>query len=143
MPQVVWEEFQNTLYDHPRFAFSTPLMRGIRVLLSDLNLKEIPIYLISRRKVPEIAVKILQKHFLWPKYFNKNNSFFVTKPEDKNKQAAKLGITHYIDDELKVLNVLSKVPHKFLFDPFNVFESSDYYTKIKSWLEFKKHLFNK
>lgn len=140
MPQVVWEKFQNMLYDHPKFAFSTPLMKGVRGILTELDKKKIPIYLISRRKIPDIAIKILKKHSLWPKYFNVDNSFFVNYPEDKNKKASKLGITHYIDDELKVINVLSKVPNRFLFDQFNVFNQADNYTKIKSWSEFKKHI---
>lgn len=138
MPQVIWEEFQNLLYDHPRFAFSTPLMRGARGILDDLEKKNIRYFLISRRKIPEIAIKILAKHSLWPNYFNEQNSFFVIHPKDKDTRAAQLGLTHYIDDELKVINVLSSVPNKFLFDQFNVFKTADHYTKIKSWSEFKK-----
>src|SRR3989344_3413265 len=44
MPQVVWEEFQNMLYDHPKFAYSTPLMRGTRAILAKLVRKKIPIF---------------------------------------------------------------------------------------------------
>lgn len=141
MPQIVWEEFQNLLYDHPSFAFSTPLMRGTKGILAELTRREIPIFLISRRKIPEIAIKILQKHALWPKYFNEKNSHFVGHPKDKDTKAAKLGITHYIDDELKVINVLSRVENRFLFDPLNAFKRSDQYIKIRSWADFKKHIF--
>lgn len=140
LPQIILEKLQKTLYDSPRFALSTPLMRGIKNILVDLTKKGVPIFLISRRKIPEVAMKILKKHSLWPQYFNKDNSFFVLHPEDKNVRAAQIGITHYIDDETKVLNVLSSVPNKFLFDQFNVFDKADYYTKIKSWSEFKKHI---
>jgi len=140
LPQIILEKLQKTLYDNPRFAFSTPLMRGVRGTLADLAKKKIPIFLISRRKIPEVAIKILKNHTLWPQYFNKDNSFFVLHPEDKNTRAAQLGITHYIDDEMKILNVLSSVPNKFLFDQFNVFNKADYYTRIKSWAEFKKHI---
>lgn len=141
LPQVILEKLQKMLYDNHKIALSTPLMRGARKILADLDKKEIPIFLISRRKIPEIAVKILHKHSLWPKYFNKKNSFFVVHPEDKNKRAAKLGITHYIDDELKVINVLLKVPNRFLFDQFDVFKKAANYTKIRSWSEFKNHIF--
>ena len=140
MPRVVWEEFQDVLYDHPKFAFSTPLMRGTKNMLEEITKRNIKYFLISRRTIPDIAIKVLEKHGLWPKYFHKDNSFFVSKPEDKNKKAARLGITHYIDDEIKVINALSKVPNRFLFDQFNVFKEADNYTKIKSWLEFKKHI---
>ena len=138
LPQVILENLQKILYDDHKIGISTPLMRGARALLADLQTRKIPIFLISRRKIPEVAIKILKKHALWPQYFNKNNSFFVIHPEDKDTRAAKLGITHYIDDELKVINVLSSVPNKFLFDQFNVFKTADHYTKIKSWSEFKK-----
>ena len=94
----------------------------------------------SLHKIQQKAIRILSKHSLWPKYFNKVNAFFVDQAEDKNKKAVQLGLTHYIDDELKVINLLVDVPNKFLFDPFNVFDKADYYTKIKSWAEFKKHL---
>ena len=138
LPQVILEKLQKTLYDSREFALSTPLMRGVKSILTDLTKQKIPIFLISRRKIPEVAIKILKKHSLWPKYFNKNNSFFVLHPEDKNTRASQLGITHYIDDEVKVLNVLSSVPNKFLFDQFNVFSKADHYMKVKSWSEFKK-----
>src|SRR3989344_244829 len=141
MPQIIWEKFQNMLYDHPKFAFSTPLMRGVRSILADLKKKNIPIFLISRRKIPEVAIKILKKHLLWPRYFSEKNSYFVIHPKDKDKRAAKLGITHYIDDELKIINALASVPNRFLFDQFGVFKKSENYTKIKSWAEFKRHLF--
>ena len=140
LPQAILEKLQKTLYDSPRVALSVPLMKGIRGILADLDKKNIPMFLISRRKMPEVAVKILKKHLLWPKYFNDKNSFFVDHPEDKNFRAAQLGVTHYIDDELKIINVLSSVKNKFLFDQFNVFEKADHYTKIKSWSEFKKHI---
>ena len=143
MPQIVWEKFQNMLYSHPKFAFSTPLMRGVKTILADLDKKNIPVFLISRRKPPDIAIKILEKHELYPKYFNEKNSFFVRHPEDKNEVAARLGLTHYIDDELVNINTLESVPNRFLFDPFNTFKRANNYTKIKSWSEFKKLIFNK
>ncbi len=143
LPQIVYEKLQQILYDNPEVALSVPLMRGIRGVLADLKKRKIPCYLISRRKIPEVAIKILHQYALWPKYFNEGNSFFVDEPKDKNTRAAKLGVTHYIDDELKVINVLSKVPNKFLFDQFDSFKKDASYTKIKYWLEFKQHVFPK
>ncbi|OGN07942.1 MAG: hypothetical protein A3C61_02265 [Candidatus Yanofskybacteria bacterium RIFCSPHIGHO2_02_FULL_39_10] len=140
LPQVVLEKLQSILYDNHEVALSTPLMRGVRTIMADLSKKNIPVFLISRRKIPKVAIKILKKHLLWPKYFNDKNSFFVMHPEDKNFQAAQLGVTHYIDDELKIINALSSVKNKFLFDQFNVFDGADNYTKINSWPEFKKHI---
>ena len=139
LPQKILEKLQGILYDDHEVALRTPLMRGIRKILAELDNKNVPIFLISRRKVPKIATKILKKHLLWPKYFNEKNSFFVIHPEDKDVKAREFGITHYIDDEVKVINALTSVPNRFLFDQFNVFQKADYYTKIKSWAEFKKH----
>ncbi len=138
MPQLLYEKLQQILYDNPKVALSVPLMSGIKGVLEGLKKAETPCYLISRRKIPEVAIRILKKHALWPMYFNETNSYFVDKPKDKNTRAAKLGITHYIDDELKIINALSKVPNKYLFDKFGVFEEAKHYTKINSWSQFKK-----
>ncbi|OGM99311.1 MAG: hypothetical protein A2817_00475 [Candidatus Yanofskybacteria bacterium RIFCSPHIGHO2_01_FULL_39_8b] len=140
LPQIILEKLQKVLYgDHP-IAMSTPLMRGVRTVLAEVKRRKILYFLISRRKIPEVAVKLLKKRAIWPDYFNFENSFFVAEPVDKDKKAAELGITHYIDDEQKIINILSSVPNKFLFDRFNVFKKTDYYIKIKSWSEFKKHI---
>ena len=139
LPQNILEKLQGILYDDHDVALSTPLMRGVKTTMADLSKKNIPMFLISRRKIPEVAIKILKKHLLWPKYFNDKNSFFVAHPEDKNFQAAQLGVTHYIDDELKIINALSSVKNKYLFDQFDVFEKAGHYIKIKSWPEFRKH----
>src|SRR3989338_394355 len=141
LPQVILEKLQSMLYDDHRIALRTPLMRGIRKILAELDKRKIPIFLISRRKIPDVAIKILKKHLLWPRYFLEKNSYFVIHPEDKNARAAKLCITHYIDDELKVINALVSVPNRFLFDQFSIFKEAEHYIKIKSWLEFKSHLF--
>lgn len=139
-PEDLYRKFQNTVYDSKE-ALSPVLMKGVGSILADLKKKKIPFYLISRRKSPEPAIKVMQKLELWPKYFNKKNSFFVHRPEDKDKKAIELGVTHYIDDELKVINALQNVPNRYLFDQFDVFKKADHYIKIGSWSEFKKHLF--
>lgn len=132
-----YEKFKNTMYDSEK-ADIPPIMPGAKSILSTLKRENIPFFLISRRKDPKIPRIILKKHKLWPQYFNESNAFFVIDPIDKNIKAAKLGITHYIDDELKIIKVLSSVPNKFLFDQFNVFEKSNDYKKIKNWSQFKK-----
>ena len=140
LPQVVLEELQKMLYFTHEIAVKTPLIKGARNILMELSQKNIPYYLISRRKLPEIAIKTLRQRRVWPKYFNDNNSYFVDRPEDKDSQACKLGITHYIDDELRNIDALVSVPNKYLFDPFNVFKDAKHYTRIKSWQEFNTHI---
>ena len=75
---------------------------------------------------------------LWPKYFNESNAFFVVEPIEKNIKAKELGITHYVDDETKILNVLEDVPNKFLFDHMNVFPEGNY-AKVTSHEELAKY----
>jgi hypothetical protein len=40
---------------------------------------------------------------------------------------------HFIDDEPDVLEHLTSVPHKFLFDPYNVWPDSTAYTRVRSY----------
>ncbi len=133
-PLAIYHKFQRVLYDAPETALSSPLMPGVKSVLAKIKKSNIPYYLISRRKKEETAITILIKHGLWPKYFNQQNTFFVLEPEDKEIKAKALGITHYIDDEQKVLDVLHSVPNKILFDSLRIFKNSGY-ARVKSWKE--------
>ena len=55
-------------------------------------------------------------------------------PEDKNTKAVELGVTHYFDDEPRVLEKLVDVKNKFLFDPIDALKNSGY-ARVKSWKE--------
>lgn len=137
MPLPQYRELQYLLYDHPEIGLSAPLMPGVKGVLAEIKKKKIPYFLISRRKnrtAPSMAVKLLAKHGLWPKYFNEKNSHFVEEIKDKETKAKELGITHYIDDEGKVLAALASVKNKFLFDSLGVFKSNPY-KKVVSWKE--------
>lgn len=129
---------QISLYNTPNVK--SPLMRGVTEVLSAFQGRGIPFVLISRRKLPEVAEELLLRHGLWGKYFSKNNAIFVENPEDKNLAAAPFWVTHYLDDEVKVLRALSSVPNKFLFDFLDVFPKHESYTKVKSWEEFKNQI---
>jgi len=133
-PLATYREFQRILYDAPETALHSPLMPGVKSVLVKIKSSNIPYYLISRRKKESTAIALLTKHGLWPKYFNKKNTFFVLEPEDKEIKAKALGITHYFDDEQKVLGVLHSVPNKILFDSLGVFKNSGY-ARVKSWKE--------
>lgn len=138
-PLSVYRDFQNVLYNEPKTALFSPLMPGVKTVLTKIQKLKIPYFLISRRKKDETAVALLTKHGLWPKYFNKKNTFFVLEPEDKEIKAKALGITHYIDDEQKVLSMLHSVPNKILFDSLDVFKNPSY-RRIKSWKELSKFI---
>lgn len=126
---------QIALYHDLEMSLGAELMPGLVSLLDKIRLARIPYFLISRRSEPDIAVKLLKFRGLWQKYFNKANAFFVVTPEDKDTKARDLGVTHYVDDEIKILDVLQSVPNKFLFDHLNVFPKRDLYTKVASHKE--------
>ena len=130
---------QTALYHDLKMSLGAKLMPGILNLLSQIKSKNTPYYLISRRADPPIAIELLRARGLWPKHFNESNAFFVDKPEDKNLKAKELGVSHYADDEIKVLNVLADVPNKFLFDHLSVFPEGAHYTKVASHNELAKY----
>ena len=139
VPENVLKKMQIALYHDREMSFRAKLMPGIKELLEGLKSKGAGYYLISRRSEPEIAEELRKARGLWPKYFNESNAFFVITPEDKNTKAKELGVTHYVDDETKVLGALSDVPNKFLFDHLNVFPPADHYTKVASHDELAKY----
>lgn len=140
IPNEHLREIQKLLYYHSKFSLLSNLMAGAKNGLMLTKKKKIPFFLISRRRSSGVAIKFLKHHGFWPAYFNKKNSFFVLEPEDKNQKAAELGITHYIDDELNVLDKLVDVRNRFLFDYLNIFKKSDRYIRVSSWKELIGHI---
>lgn len=133
------KQIQKHLYHNPDFLKSTLLMKGVKSGLLKLKKNNLPFVLISRRSEPEIAIATLKYHRLWPKFFNKNNAFFVMEAEDKNIKAREVGVTHYVDDELRVLEKLVDVKNRFLFDNLGAFENNNGYIRVKSWRELVGH----
>ena len=129
-----YEKFRNHLYDHVASIHKPDLMPEVKKTLSSIRKNKIPFYLISRQKYPQKAIGVLNYYDLWPKYFNEKNTYFVKEVEDKETKAKELGITHYIDDEQKVLDALASVKNKFLFDVLDVFKDSPY-KRLSSWKE--------
>ncbi|MBI5421402.1 MAG: hypothetical protein HZA35_03810 [Parcubacteria group bacterium] len=107
-------------------------MPGVVDALHEINSSGTPFFLISRRKNPEMAIKLLKVHGLWPMFFNKDNAYFVNDPIEKNERAHHLGVTHYTDDEVDVLRAV-EVPHSFLFDHLGVLKEDETYVHVKSW----------
>lgn len=140
MPIDVYHKMQNQLYDHPEVAFLSPLMSGAREFLEQLISLGTPYFLISRRRNPDVAVEILRRKGLWPRFFNEKNTFFVLEKEDKNIKAEELRVTHYVDDETGVLEKLPFVKYKFLFDKFGAFPDGENYKKVGSWEDLRAHL---
>lgn len=133
------KKLQTSLYHNLGVSMNAGLMPGIVELLSSIKKNGNTYYLISRRGAPEVAIEYLKAKGLWPHYFNESNAFFVVEPIEKNITARRLGVTHFVDDETKILAVLADVPNKFLFDYMNVFPEGDY-IKVASHEELSKHL---
>ena len=137
IPSPVYSKFQINLNDNPKFRYLCSPMPGAKEALDKLIRTNQQYFLISRRKKPIRAVKILKYHGFWPRYFNKTNTFFVLTPKDKDEKSKELGITHYFDDQQTVLNELVGVKNRFLFDSLEVFKNSPH-RRIKSWKKISK-----
>ncbi len=140
IPHEINQQIQDFLYGDRKYALRPQVMRGARTVLKEIMKMELPIFLISRRKNPEIAIELLKKHGLWPAFFNEENAFFVDKPEDKNIRAVRLGITHYLDDERRILENLSGVQNRYLFDRHRIYPEDEFYKLVFSWREFLSNL---
>ncbi|OGZ10813.1 MAG: hypothetical protein A3D65_04520 [Candidatus Lloydbacteria bacterium RIFCSPHIGHO2_02_FULL_50_13] len=131
----IYREIQKQMYDDTDEALSAPLMEGAFGALASLREHEIPYYLISRRKTPINALNLIERRGLWGEYFTPENTFFVENMEDKDPVAKKLGVTHFIDDERRVLRLMPSVPHRILFDVRNFFPDNDEFVRVKNWSE--------
>ena len=134
-PPAVYREIQEQMYDDTDEALSAPLMEGAYSGLAKLREMEIPYFLISRRKKPIHAIHLLERRELWGDYFSPENTFFVDKPEAKDVVARQLGVTHFIDDESRVLAAMPSVAERILFDARELFTETDAYRHVKNWSE--------
>lgn len=131
-----YKEFKHYLYDDPETAGAGVIMAGAEYVLQALRKRGIPFVVISRRKSNhDIPVDLLCKHNLWPDIFNRQNVFFVPDRESKNTKAVSLGVSHFMDDELRALKELVDVPTRYLFDPYNAAVSCPF-RRVVSWKEF-------
>jgi phosphoglycolate phosphatase-like HAD superfamily hydrolase len=137
LPKETWERIEPILFYDPQYAFISQIMPGALEVLKSLRKDSIPIFIISRRKKPSVAVEFLKMKGLWPHFFSEKNCSFVTHPHEKNAEAEKFGLTHYIDDEPTVLGSLTNVPNKFLFDQYNTFKDAKNYIRVTTWADFQ------
>lgn len=140
LPSEVLRELRPMLYDQPSTALQAITLRGAKSGLERLKKSGYHYFLISRRKNPELAVHLLKKRGVWPRYFNHQNAFFVAEPEDKDRLAKKLGVRIYLDDQPSVLEKLTSVRHRFLMDRFRIFTKTPY-VRVASWQEFIKKIY--
>lgn len=139
IPPAPLKKLRRSLYDDPKIAFRSSLMPDVKTTLAKIREMKVPYVLISRRQQPTTAITLLELRGLWPKFFNMRNTFFVQEDKDKNMKAVELGVTHYVDDKVEVLETLVDIKNKFLFDKFGVFKGVDSYIRVKSWPELTNH----
>ncbi len=125
--------FQDELYGNSDFALSAPLMEGAEDVLTKLKERGVPFVLISRRRNPENAIELLRRRGLWGPLFNEHNAFFVLEPAAKNVVGIREGVTHFFDDERKVLRVMPDITSRFLFDTFNQFDDENTFVRVSHW----------
>ena len=135
IPEGIKPAVEHAVYDDPQAGQRAILMPGAIRFLQCAASRRLPCTLISRRRNPDGAWAMLRHHGLSPDYFQEGNTFFVPDKPSKNTRAIQAGITHYIDDEPDVLGHLTAVPHKFLFDPYDVWPDSAAYARVCSWAE--------
>lgn len=135
VPKDIEEEIRNQIYDDTDEALSAPLMEGAFDALARLAELGVPYFLISRRKKPLHAVHLLERRGLWGHFFTPENAYFVGDPAAKNEVAERLGVTHYIDDETRVLKVMNAVPTKILFDRQDLFPLERTFDRARDWFE--------
>lgn len=135
IPEELLRKIQHQIYDDPKLATRAPMMNGAMDGLEKVVASGVRFYLISRRQNTAVAIKLLKNHDLWPKVFNEANAFFVFDPIDKEIKAKELGVTHYVDDEVRILDVLASVPNKYLFDQHDALADRPDFSRIRSWEE--------
>lgn len=135
VPSDLRDKIDLYTYDNESTAMELDLMPNIKEALDTVRRLNIDYFLISRRRNPEVAVKVLKKRKMWPEYFNEQNASFVSSFEDKNIRSRELAVTHYIDDDIRVLEKLLDVENKFLFDNLGVYGDIKDFPRIASWLD--------
>lgn len=129
-------EIQQLLYQDDAYALSASLMQGAPELLAALRDAGIRFSLISRRRDHDLARLLLEKLRLRPDYFDDANTVFVSTPQEKEDACRRLGVTHYIDDEVGILGMLVSVPHRYLMDPHGVAGDVPW-TRVSTLAEFR------
>jgi len=143
IPLEIYRAIQNNLYKEEGLS-SKPMKRAKEILEQMTQSSFIP-YIISRRGMEEqqrkFAMHWLKNNHFFPPLLT-DQIVFVDSDVKKNDLCKKLNINIYLDDKIKVLNFLSSVKYKILFDPY-----SHHYKNppkdikvVKTWPEFYRYL---
>ena len=81
------------------------------------------------------AMHLIELYGLWGEYFTPENTYFVKNAQEKHLTAKALHVSHFIDDEPNILEVMTTIKHRVLFDTRDLFCEKTEYQRVKSWSE--------
>ncbi len=130
-----YSELKWQIYDHSPEALEAPLMEGAFHALTRLTEAHVPLVLVSLQKNPMHAVDLLERHGLWGTVFTADNTFFAKDKSEKHRIARALAVTHFVDDEPSVLDAMTSIPERILFDTRSLFPHHQGVTRVSGWAE--------
>ncbi len=131
----VFAEIRHALYNETPEALAAPLVEGAFHGLSRLRDAGIPFALISLRQDPLAAEHLLERRGLWGGLFVPENVYFVRGAREKYETAASLGVTHFVDDEPNILDIMPTIPNRVLFDLHDQFPDRTDILRVRHWNE--------
>lgn len=146
-PETVSERFKDIIPRHHRvliqsYIYGKATLGAPPVADAIETIKELSerykLVIISRRMIYSriFALKWLKKYNVL-EYIPRQSVFFSLTDKAKNTIAKKIEVSVFIDDKIEVLDAMSDVPHKILFDPYCVNrDPNNKWRKIKKWQEF-------
>jgi hypothetical protein len=153
--ELIWQNVQAQIYG-PRIN-EAEFFKGVAEFFHACQNHSVEVYVISHKtefidsnqnqiNIRAAATHWLDRHgFFDPHQFNQSRDkvFFESTRQDKIKRITDLGCTHFIDDLEETFLENSFPSHiiKILFDPADVYASSEYYHKFSAWFEITDYLF--
>jgi len=121
-------------YIYGSVTADAPIMEGALDTIKNLAEKYV-LTIISRRTddFKKYAIEWLENKSIFD-YIPKERAFFASYDEEKNIIAKTNKVSCFVDDRIKYLEIMPDVPHKIVFDQFNMVNSNGFY-KIKKWQE--------
>lgn len=136
----MYRDIKSQLYNSTPEALEAPLMEGAFSTLAKLREQGIQYFLVSLQKDPMHALHLMEERGLWGTYFTPENTFFAHDKEEKHAIATTIGVSHFVDDEPNVLDIMTLIPNRILFDARKLFPDKAEYPHVQSWEELRKIL---
>ncbi len=139
VPQPHYAEVQEMIY-----TFMTPKAPPVADSLEQIKSLGGELYIVSARRPTAVrfAHEWMDKHGIFD-VIPSERVFFCGSSSEKGDYCRRLGIEAFLDDKLKVLEVLDDNVHKFLFDNYSSttkFGLEHPHTTVADWREFAQNL---